>query len=293
MNWNPFKKKNPWVRFYSTHPGVAELYPWLPASKIERKWRRDALKQEGNRTTKCPAEKLRRLWEHQSALLNGREDGLDGMWNHAVTCPALTQLMDTGWVLQCPADILIHMDGEGDTFEWISQLQFDVGGPTYVKGHIEEQTRGMRELVTPGRPVMKQTIKLELPWRVMAHPDLIFIQIPLPYYDEDRYSIPMGIVDPQITFEVNIQLFWHALDNGEYMIKAGTPFCQWIPMSRKLLQRGAYDVIIEDANQHDLDNNKIMDYNRYNKFTETTTLKDRIEYQAQVLKLNKNNERFN
>ena len=73
MNWNPFKKKKPWVRFYSTHPGVAELYPWIPASKVERKWRRDALKQEGNRTTKCPATKLRRLWEHQSALLNGRE----------------------------------------------------------------------------------------------------------------------------------------------------------------------------------------------------------------------------
>ena len=111
--------------------------------------------------------------------------------------------------------------------------------------------------------------------------------------DRDRYSIPTGIVDPQVTYEVNLQLFWHALDSGEYLIKAGTPFCQWIPMSRKLLQRGAYDVIIEDANQHDLDNNKIMDYNRYNKFTETTTLKDRIEYQAQVLKLNKNNERFN
>ena len=53
-----------------------------------------------------------------------------------------------------------------------------------------------------------------------------------------------------------------------------------------------YDVIIETANEEDLKNNKIMEFNRSMHFTETTTLANRIKTQEKILSLNKNKERF-
>ena len=35
--FNLFKKKKPWVRWYSVDAGVADLHPWFPARKLHRK----------------------------------------------------------------------------------------------------------------------------------------------------------------------------------------------------------------------------------------------------------------
>ena len=58
-----------------------------------------------------------------SAELRG-DDGVPELYEHAVTCPALRDVMDSGYVLKCPADILIKTDGTGVNFEWISQMRF-------------------------------------------------------------------------------------------------------------------------------------------------------------------------
>ena len=44
-----FKKKKPWVRWYSVDRGVAELSPWFPAKQLKRPWRMNALKEQGGR----------------------------------------------------------------------------------------------------------------------------------------------------------------------------------------------------------------------------------------------------
>tara|TARA_Y100001970_G_scaffold277207_1_gene381041 strand:+ start:8180 stop:9064 length:885 start_codon:yes stop_codon:yes gene_type:complete len=292
--WNPFKKKKKWIRFYSLSEGVADMNPWVPAKTLKRKWRTEALKKYYGKDSKCPVLKLNRLWNHhQNKMMNGVEDAdYDGLFQHAVTCPALTTLFETGWVMTAPADFLIKQDGKGEDFGWLSQVMFDTGGPTYVKAHAKEQTEGMRNLVNPFAPVSDMVIKLELPWRIQAHPDIVFLQIPVPYWDEDRFSVPTGIVDPAYSYEINLQMFWHKIEEGEYLIKAGTPLAVWIPIERKHLSTDTYDVIIESANDEDRRNNKIMDYNRYMRFTEMTTLKERIDNQKKVLELNKNKERF-
>lgn len=229
--------------------------------------------------------------------MNGVEDAdYDGLFQHAVTCPALTTLFDTGWVMTCPADFLIKQDGKGEDFGWLSQVMFDTGGPTYVKAHVPEQTEGMRETIVPAPyEVLDTTIKLELPWRVQAHKDIVFLQIPVPYYEDDRFTVATGIVDPAYSYEVNMQMFWHTKadkEEHEYIVEAGTPLAQWIPFHRKYLENNEFDVIIEDANDEDRRNNKMMDYNRYMHFTELTSLSERIDRQKQILDLNKNKERF-
>ena len=192
----------------------------------------------------------------------------------------------------CTSRFPIKQDGKGEDFGWLSQVLFDSGGPTYVTAHVKEQTEGMRHLVNPYAPVSDTVVKLELPWRIQAHKDIVFIQMPVPYWDEERFSVPTGIVDPSYSYEVNLQMFWHAIEEGEYLIRAGTPLAVWIPIERKYLSNDEYDVTIESANDEDRRNNQIMDYNRYMHFTEMTTLKERIDNQKTVLSLNKNNKRF-
>ena len=292
------KKKKPWIRFYSMQPGVAQLNPWIPASKVKRKWTKDALKKYYGRESKCPATKVRKMWEHYNHKLNHDVEGerYDGLFQHAVTCPAIQKLIHTGWVVVATAYFLVKTHGDGHDFGWLSQIMFDTGGPTYVKAHVPEQTEGMRETIVPAPyEVLDTTIKLELPWRVQAHKDIVFLQIPVPYYEDDRFTVATGIVDPAYSYEVNMQMFWHTKadkEEHEYIVEAGTPLAQWIPFHRKYLENNEFDVIIEDANDEDRRNNKMMDYNRYMHFTELTSLSERIDRQKQILDLNKNKERF-
>ena len=286
--FNLFKKKNKWIRFYSLDTGVAALHPIFPAKKLRRKWRSEALKREhAKEEKKCPALKAKVLWQRlQDMDSTGAPDGL---WSHAATCPALDGVMDTGYIIPAPADFIIHIDGSGN-FEWRSETLFY--GGRYLTAHIPDQTEGMRNLVNQQKDVLDYTIKMELPWRVQAHKDIVFIQQNIAYWDEERFSVPTGIVDPQYSYEINCQLFWHITEPGEYLIKAGTPLVQWIPIHRDNLNSKGVDVMIETANADDLHNNEVMEYNRRKNFTENTTLSERIKAQADILKLNKNIERF-
>ena len=286
-----FNRKKKWIRFYSMTPGVADLHPVIPASKLKRKWRKEALTSQAHRDEitikQCPAKKATAVWQ---TLLTKVPPV--NFWSHAVTCPALHGVMDNGYILPCPADFIIQLDGSGN-FEWKSTMEFY--GGRYVSAHIPEQTQGMRNLVShnQNKDVLDWTIKMETPWRIQAHKDIVFIQIPVAYWEEDRFSIATGLVDPRYSYEVNMQIFWHKTEPGEYIIKAGTPLAQWIPVNRDFLTSKAFDVVIETANKDDLDNNEIMEYNRGKDLFGNSTLGGRIATQTEILKLNKNNERFN
>ena len=286
-----FNRKKKWIRFYSMQPGIAELHPVFPATKLKRKWRKEALTSQAKRDEitmkQCPAKKAAAVWETLATKIPPVN-----FWSHAVTCPALHGIMDNGYILPCPADFVIKLDGTGN-FEWKSTIQFY--GDRYVSAHIPEQTQGMRNLVShnQNKDVLDYVIKMETPWRIQAHKDIVFIQIPVTYWEEDRFSIATGVVDPQYSYEVNMQIFWHKTEPGEYIIKAGTPLAQWIPVHRDFLTSKAFNVAIETANKDDLDNNEIMEYNRGKDLFGNTTLGERISTQAEILKLNKNNERFN
>ena len=62
-----FNRKKKWIRFYSMQPGVAELHPVFPATKLKRKWRKEALTSQAKRDEitmkQCPAKKAAAVWE--------------------------------------------------------------------------------------------------------------------------------------------------------------------------------------------------------------------------------------
>ena len=150
----------------------------------------------------------------------------------------------------------------------------------------------MRDLVNKAQPTLGQVVKLETPWRVMAHPDIVILQIPVSYSDDKRFSAPTGIVDPSYSYEINLQLFWHAMD-GDEIVTAGTPLCQWIPIPRKWLDTKEFNVVIETANDADFKSETMMDYLKTKSFIENTKLNDRIQDHKKINSLNENLKRFN
>jgi hypothetical protein len=174
---NIFKQKKPWIRFYSIDPGVAEITPIYPARKLYRPWRTDALKSMSDPARRCPYLRVQRLWKRTVDVLSGYDDHHGDslqLANHAITCPALTGIMDSGYILPAPADFVIKPDGDGVNFRWISSGQF-CDNTRYINSHNPEQTTGFRELVNQQEDVLEWTLKLETPWRVQAHPDVVFI----------------------------------------------------------------------------------------------------------------------
>ena len=73
-----------------------------------------------------------------------------------------------------------------------------------------------------------------------------------------------------------MQLFWHAME-GDHIVEAGTPLCQWIPIPRKWLDTKEFNVIIETANDEDYKAERMMDYLKTKSFIENTKLNDRIK----------------
>jgi hypothetical protein len=68
--------------------------------------------------------------------------------------------------------------------------------------------------------------------------------IPIPYTDQFEIESCIGILDPSISSEINIQGYVNGF--GEFTIKAGTPLAQLVPLSNS-----KYDFVVRDKNEKD------------------------------------------
>ena len=69
--------------------------------------------------------------------------------------------------------------------------------------------------------------------------------LPLPYPDTFEFESAIGLLDPSISSEINIQGYWN-LQNQSHTIKAGTPLCQIIPVTEQSLK-----LVVRDMNYKD------------------------------------------
>ena len=232
--WKP-KEKNTTskIRFISTVPGVSTLYPLTPASKFKRDWIEEEKEQYKERKSKCPVSGL-------VAPLIGS----------IAKCPAIKATMGSGYILRAPADFKIHTNGDGETL--IPTARDIHSRYTYIVTHEKEVSDW---LLSPAlrEKTVKTVVKVNTPWRLICEDDdIVFIVTPVPFTDESRFSAVQGILYPRTAYEVNVQLYWHVME-GDIVIKAGTPLCQYIPMSRKSLSKEieCYDATIDDYRMED------------------------------------------
>lgn len=173
-------------------------------------------------------------------------------------CPGIRKIISTGWIVPAPADFKIQTNGDGFSLNWTETYRFSKitpGMDCYVSSHTRSQTE---PLIDDPNTVLKTVVKIEMPWRFEASDDVLLLVLPVTYNNESRFMAATGILDPRYGHVVNIQLFWKVL-NGNELIRAGTPLCQIIPVSRKALNASNYDVIINEAS--DLDRKKEQEFN--------------------------------
>ena len=253
--WNPFKKKEKKIKFYSLLPAVNTLHPITPARKFRRKWVQEEKEFFVEHEKKCPLH---------------LKTGLTSVGR----CPAIKTTMHTGYIVYAPADFTINTIGDGQELN-VTHRHVLEHAP-YVDTHADWQS----EWVLPtNAPCVNKVVKLNLPWRLITNDhDIIFLITAVQYHPEERFTQLTGLMDPLITSEINCQLAWHVMDDTVTVL-AGTPLAQIIPMSREAL---SWDVDICDATPRLIDLEREMIYAGQHQFG--SDYKEKVNNMAKILK---------
>ena len=252
-----FRKKQD-IRFWSIISAVKTLYPITTSKELKRGWIPVEKEDFKSRQSKCPVHALARVFSINK-------------------CPAIHGIMNTGFIVYAPADFKVHTNGDESTILFTNTNIFPYA--EYVTTHDEEVAQWLMRQ-TPNY-IFPKVIKVNTPWRVTSSKDIVFLQLPVYFNDEDRFTAVSGIMDPMMSHEINIQLFWH-IKEGDTCIKAGTPLCQYVPVSRSLLQSPNY--IIDDMSPRD---GKMEDeylYMRSTTFSENMDFPTRVSRMMKIIK---------
>lgn len=228
MVYNFFKKTKK-IEFVSLVPGVQDAYPVTPASNFRPKWTELAL----------------------SDYKRQKDNGPN--FNHIALCPGIFDLYKTGFIVPMWHDIMVKTDGDGKTYQYAvpnyDGLQID-GVNQPVGKHTDDIIKYL-----PKRPhSLSGVIKFNTPWRIIAPKNVKFLMLPVPYDDNMAFDASIGLLDPAVSNEINVQVYWNVL-NGEHKVKAGTPLCYLLPLTEDKI-----DFVIRDATEHDLSWEKKKSY---------------------------------
>lgn len=262
--FSKFKKNKSWVRFYSMDQNVATMYPVIESRLASRDWNG-----VGNLDRNRP------------------EQGKQTVLN----CPAIKQITSAGYVLQAPADFVIKTSGKLENVSWETPFLFKrhsdkytfSNSEYYISWHSPAQTEPVipRECPHSSKEYLHSAIKVETPWRVKTSDDILLLQLPVTYNNEERFSAAVGILDPRYMHAISVQLLWH-ITNGETLVKAGTPLVQYIPISRHLVEKGNIDFIVDTASTVEEEIEEAYAFANHSRFPRSDTVTNKVKIITQL-----------
>jgi len=208
------------IEFFTSAPGLSEMFPIIPASEYRADWMTAA----------------------KNDYIQNKEKFSKSRNTHLFQCPGIFDLNNHGFIVPLWHDLIIKTENK-ERFTWTipSGALNSYRGKDVVGTHKQ----GLDKFL-PKRPwSLNQVVKLDTPWNIVAPKGVKFLIIPLAYPDEFTFESCIGILDPSISTEVNIQLYWNVLQ-GDTFLKAGTPLCQLIPLTEK-----KYDLIVREMTASD------------------------------------------
>ncbi len=234
------------IEFFSAVDGVAAAHPILESKKSMPNWMYQA----------------RQAFQENA---NKRDLTIS-------RCPGIVETLTKGFVVTAWHDIDVvseeHTLNAASPSEELNSL-LD-GNPT-----LQIQSGDGIGKFLPRRPWSnKNILKINTPWHIKS--DVKFLMIPMPYTDFFEFESCIGVLDPSISSEINVQGYVNG--RGTFTIKAGQPICQLIPLTEN-----SYDFEVRDQNEEDekwlktrkyLNNstfimNKSALRNAYNRFLQT------------------------
>lgn len=251
-------RKKPKIRFYSLISAVQTLHPITLSKELKREWISSEKDDYKDRLSKCPVHKLGTVFSINK-------------------CPAIHNIMNSGFILYAPADFRVHTNGDEETILFTNSKIMPY--TDYVTTHNEEVAKWLMR--NPNEYIFPKVVKVNTPWRITADNDVILLQLPVTFNSENRFTAVIGTMDPMMSHELNVQLFWH-IKEGDVTIKAGTPLCQYIPISRSLLHSFKYTV--DEAKKKDIQMEDEYLYMRNTMFPETSDFQTRVSRMMKIIK---------
>lgn len=209
------------IEFFSTVDGLAEACPIIPASEYRAAWMKRAQSDYKDKIKKS-----------------------EGRLNHIYQCPGIFDLAKTGFIVPMWHDVAIEPH-EGGDFKYTIPSS-DLIDLSFGKEIISRQTTGVETLM-PVRPwTFGPLLKINMPWHVIAPKGVKMLMIPFPYPDSFEIESSIGMLDPSVSSEINVQAYCN-VQRGRFVLKAGTPLAQLIPLTEK-----NYELVVRNATEKDL-----------------------------------------
>ena len=223
------------IEFVSTLAGVSDMFPILPSSKYGPRW-------------------ISKAMTDYKAYMNKTEK-----FRHVAQCPGIFAMFKTGYIVTSWYDVVISTIKNKEGFQWKIA---DADLVKYAKIKLVDTHGDQIEKYIPKRKgQIENIIKINTPYHIIAPKGVKFMFMPLPYPDSFDYESVTGILDPRDSSELNIQLNWYK-EEGEILIKAGTPLMYILPISEK-----KYSVVSRDATEKEM--NWIEKRKYFNSFSFT------------------------
>jgi len=213
------------IEFFSTIPGVAEAFPIIEAKNFRPEWTKAAIKD---------------LTDKKSKVTNNDT----GRFTHLAYCPGIFDLFKTGYIVPMWYDVNIKTQKDTPGFSWtVADKAFgSLSDMKFIDTHSDRIT----DFIPKRKGTIGNIVKINTPWNVIVPEGVKFLCLPISYPDNFDYESTTGILDPSLSSEINIQMNWN-VENGERMIKAGTPLMHIIPLSEE-----TFDLEVRTANEKDL-----------------------------------------
>lgn len=200
------------IEFFSVVEGLTDTYPIVHSKSVIPNWIKTA-QQEYSQT------------QHYDF--------------HIARCPGIIDVLTTGYVVTAWHDIAVRSGPSSlETFAPDTALEQLLDKPALQVQMGDGIAKHM-----PKRPWSNKSIlKINTPWHIIA--DCKFMMLPMPYTDQFEFESCIGILDPSVSSEINVQGYVNG--QGEFTIRAGTPLCQIIPISQH-----KYNLDVRDCTEHD------------------------------------------
>lgn len=209
------------IEFYSTVPGLPDLYPIVKAKDALPMWAKSA----------------------RDSYVKKKKDSI-GRMNHIYQCPGIFDLLNHGYIIPMWHDVVISTNGNSDEFTWTIPTS-DLAEVRPDTALIESQSNGLGA-VMPIKPWSLNTlVKVNTPWHVVAPRGVKLLIIPIAYPDRFEFESSIGMLNPGHSNEINIQLYYN-VQKGDVLIKAGTPLAHVIPLSET-----NYNLVCREMNSLD------------------------------------------
>jgi len=156
-------------------------------------------------------------------------------------CPSIIQFMASGFIIPLWSDLAIKLNGSNNSYEW--QFADNITG---AEPHSFIQWQDF------AHPNENTHLKLLSPWRIKTKEDINFVWM-FPFYNNKiqlDYHITPAIIEFKYQHASNINMFLDTNKDKNFVISAGTPLAQLIPMSDKKIKIKTHLVSEEEYDKY-------------------------------------------